>query len=53
MDPDAAVRRIREIINNYDKASDEHELASELVDLVSGLDQWLSKGGHLPYQWGG
>ena len=45
MDPDEALRKIRELINDGDSAD------IELVHLFDGLDQWLSKGGFLPKDW--
>ena len=51
MDPNAALAEIREIISGYDPDSDEHDEAGRLVDLVEGLDDWLSKGGALPEAW--
>lgn len=52
MDPNAALAQIRELT---DKASRYGELSDSetnlLVDLVEGLDGWLSKGGFLPEPW--
>lgn len=52
MDPNAALAQIRELT---DKASRYGELSDSetnlLVDLVEGLDGWLSKGGSLPEPW--
>lgn len=45
MDPNAALKRIRELIK--DPLSSE----SELCWLVDGLDHWLSTGGDLPEAW--
>lgn len=66
MDPDAnleaALERAREILAKIDGANfdgtldpDAREsvvnLANELAELVVALDEWLSKGGHLPRAW--
>ncbi len=52
MDPDATLTRIREIITTYDLSTyDQRELANELVDLITGLDTWLTHGGFLPESW--
>jgi hypothetical protein len=51
MDPNAALKQIRSLIElvRQDKITD-----SELYDLaylIEGLDNWLSKGGVLPEAW--
>lgn len=53
MDPNVTLGRIREILEAYDREEDEvsHHLGNELVDLVEGLDHWLSGGGFLPAPW--
>ena len=55
MDPNEALRQIREAIRDLDEASRGHgdllESAMRVADLVSGLDHWLSKGGFLPEAW--
>lgn len=45
MDPDAALKRIRELINDGDSAD------VMLIDAFQGLDEWLCKGGFLPKEW--
>lgn len=56
MDPNAALAEIREIVKNTHDAryvtfeKIEHEL-ERLVDLIDGLDNWLSKGGFKPRDW--
>ena len=67
MDPEAALREIRTAVaalkERFD-ASDqdfEHmdpdelvtiaEDTNELLDLIDGLDQWMSRGGFLPTSW--
>ena len=58
MDPNAALALIREIIaetrNGDDLTSlleNEGDRALALIEAVSGLDGWLSKGGILPAEW--
>lgn len=53
MDPNTALKAIRVFVTHADLLVDgEHEQAfSELVDLVSGLDEWLTDGGFLPAAW--
>jgi hypothetical protein len=58
MDPNAALKEIREIIKEADDClNSEEELVafnfSRLVDLIDGLDGWISKGGFLPDDWTG
>lgn len=49
MDPDEALRRIRELVRPGAERDDPD--GSELSELVAGLDEWLSKGGFLPAPW--
>jgi hypothetical protein len=53
MDPNACLREMLEITADFDKLEDDEALiaANRLVDLVDGLDGWLSKGGFLPTRW--
>lgn len=51
MDPNAVLRDILDIVATYDHDSDEHDAAGELVDLVSDLNTWLTRGGYLPHHW--
>jgi hypothetical protein len=55
MDPNATLERMRELAREYHEAERWREttLADELVDLIEGLDQWLSRGGFLPMAWAG
>lgn len=63
---EAALERARELIalidttstsaderleNTVEHGPDVVDLASELAQLVVALDEWLSKGGHLPRAW--
>lgn len=52
MDPNAALREIREIVVRINTVEELSQDAGRLVDLVKGLDRWLSNGGFLPEAWG-
>jgi len=47
MDPDAALREIREIHASGGSRED----FERLLELVCGLDTWLQRGGALPADW--
>lgn len=53
MDPDEALRELRELVAEYDRHAG--ELAPEQVDALVGgliaLDGWLEGGGFLPEAW--
>jgi hypothetical protein len=53
MDPDAALNEIREISRDiYADNEVRFKLtAFRLVDLMTGLDEWLSRQGYLPTDW--
>lgn len=51
MDPNVTLQRIRKILADYARESEEHELANELVDRIDALDNWLTCGGYLPSDW--
>jgi hypothetical protein len=58
MDPTAAIVSIRELValiyaveNNPEPAYDLGDLALDLADQISGLDEWMARGGFLPVQW--
>lgn len=55
MDPNATLRRIRELVKELQEPEgdgyDTDTLTEELTELVSSLDNWLTKGGFLPKQW--
>ena len=55
MDPNEALRRIREIVEKtYDKemsSASVEEMFNDLVDHFEALDDWLTKGGFLPNAW--
>ena len=54
MDPDAALERIREILDlimsGLDKDTEQVDVV-EFGELVEGLDESLTKGGFLPKEW--
>lgn len=54
MDPNEALRRLRELILTQSEGKDPQYLADTLEDIASsfnGLDNWLSGGGFLPKAW--
>lgn len=52
MDPDVALKQIREILAEEFYNQDDYEFyMTRLGTLVHGLDEWLSKGGFLPKDW--
>lgn len=59
MDPNATLKRIRDLIGWYETSKDGDyaslqtmkEYADEMNQLVTSLDEWLSQGGFLPKQW--
>lgn len=53
MDPNAALRRIRESIADMDSTQDDDELyyAFTALEHFRALDEWLSKGGFKPNEW--
>jgi hypothetical protein len=66
MDPNAALEQIRsgletlKDLETKDSVLDENGYAdnvyddvevSDLINLIEGLDQWLSSGGFLPKEW--
>jgi hypothetical protein len=61
MDPDEALRRLRSILLELEEGLDEElgeatyrdveDDVSTLIDVFSGLDNWLKKGGFLPKDW--
>lgn len=66
MDPEAALKQIRSLVESIKECIDEHDdinnmdrdnlealagEADELVNTFDGLDQWMSRGGFLPRSW--
>lgn len=54
MDPNAALKEIRELVQKLDRDEDQfsHNLdAMRLCELVDGLDQWMTRGGFPPGDW--
>lgn len=49
MDPTRALTDIRDASRRLEDTED--PLVSQLLDDVSGLDDWITKGGYLPDQW--
>jgi len=55
MDPNAALAQLRQAIQDtedYCCAECGQSAMDDVVTLFQGLDQWLSKGGFLPAEWG-
>lgn len=53
MDPDAALEEVRRIVARADaEGTDIVEDYNRLIDLIDGLDQWISRGGFMPKVWG-
>ena len=56
MDPNACLAEIRQLIAESYRLDKTDESLSpiatdRLVELIEGLDQWISRGGFLPKQW--
>jgi hypothetical protein len=53
MDPDVCLDEIRSIVHHADNVDPElvEGLFDRLVDLVDGIDTWMSRGGHPPKPW--
>lgn len=54
MDPNAALDSIRRCLLESDSGLDDYDklcVLEELATLVTGLDEWLSRGGFLPQSW--
>ena len=56
MDIDAALNDLRDLLDSFavDRESNAeaiYDRLSEACDLFAGLDDWLSRGGALPYSW--
>jgi hypothetical protein len=56
MDPNAALAAIRSALAELDENvrsghAYDHTSVFELIESVTGLDGWLSKGGFLPTDW--
>jgi hypothetical protein len=55
MDPDVALNEIRALVVLYndDKVGLTGWQITELVEKISGLDEWLTNGGFTPASWMG
>jgi hypothetical protein len=54
MDPTVTLTLIRSMIAEIDGAHSDEKLAPlacDLAELVTDLDEWLTRGGFLPAQW--
>lgn len=54
VDPNEALKQIRTLIARLKDARVEPDYrdAAQLANRVEALDQWLSRGGYLPREWG-
>lgn len=52
MDPNVTLNEIRAMIGLFDAGDYSHTLHTDkLVDLIDGLDKWITNGGFLPDPW--
>ena len=54
MDPDTCLSEIRSIVQRVDDPDEPDTVEDRferLVQLVDGLDTWMSRGGHAPRPW--
>ena len=53
MDPDEALRKMRQALKWYEEGLEDDDCEESLVVAARALDEWLSKGGFLPEAWKG
>lgn len=51
MDPNETLRKLRELIRDYNMTHDANDPQRDLVDAAVDLDNWLCNGGFLPDAW--
>ena len=51
MDPNATLRRLRELMEETIEDDNSSHRENELAELVWSLDSWLTMGGFLPKRW--
>jgi hypothetical protein len=51
MDPTQCLKEIRELVVACQKSPGDLISAGDLADHFDALDKWLTRGGHLPWQW--
>jgi hypothetical protein len=51
MDPNATLARIRQLTTIGKTHVLKEDESTELVDLISALDEWIVKGGFFPRDW--
>lgn len=53
MDPDACLSEIRSIVHHADDVDPDvlEGIFDRLVDLIDGMDTWMSRGGRPPKPW--
>jgi len=53
VDPDECLAMIRSLVNEMQDLTYNDSRPAELVEAVSGLDEWITSGGFLPEVWTG
>lgn len=51
MDPNEALERIRDLVEEAREHWELSEDAQTLLDEIEALDSWLTRGGFLPDEW--
>jgi hypothetical protein len=51
MDPNAALKELRQLAGRFEKGEDEPGDGARMGELFDALDDWLSRGGFLPQGW--
>lgn len=55
MDPNECLRQIRDLVRQVEMSANtgapHFQLALELAERVTALDEWLTKGGFVPSAW--
>jgi len=51
MDPNETLRKLRELIKQYNETHDAHDPHREMVDAMTDLDEWLTGRGFRPKDW--
>jgi len=51
MDPDQALQNIRNALAALRADANDYAAAEQLADSTEALDEWLTRGGHLPAAW--
>lgn len=54
MDPNEALKRMRELSDELDRFEDDRTrslIAEDMASVWDGLDRWMTRGGFLPADW--